>query len=357
MKTCKLCLNDQTVKHISFNKAGICNFCQTYQNEYEKWHDFEKLKEIFDNKIKNIIGKYTYDVCVPFSGGKDSTYVLYKLVTEYNLKIKTFTLDNGFLSTEAKDKINAIVKELNVDHEYVTLDEDFIKEIYHYIVGKYLSPCIACSYMGYALMINLTTKFDAGLCIHGRSRAQMFRGYYEGSKDTFKPFIDTALLPSESIDLESLYNQVLGKIDKYIDPKLATKMKDVLLKDIKNKDYREFVGYFIYHDYDIQDVINTIIANTTWKPRNEVEHFDCLIHNGAKYIKDIIAKRPHILPEISFMIRDLKISKEEGLILLNKDKKINKQIVNNELNLMCSYMNLSKKKLLFKAKIYSYRWW
>ena len=75
--------------------------------------------------------------------GKDSTYVLYKLVKEYDLKIKTFTLDNGFLSDEAKEKINAIVKDFNVDHEYITLDEKLIKDIYHFIVGKYLSPCIA----------------------------------------------------------------------------------------------------------------------------------------------------------------------------------------------------------------------
>ena len=357
MKQCKLCLNDSTVKHIKFDENGICNFCNTYKQEYDKWHDFPKLKEIFDKKINDVKGKYTYDVCVPFSGGKDSTYVLYKLVKEYDLKIKTFTLDNGFLSDEAKEKINAIVKDFNVDHEYITLDENLIKDIYHFIVGKYLSPCIACSYMGYALMINYTTKFDAGICIHGRSRAQMFRGYFEGSKDTFKPFLDVALEDSENIDLEKLYGNVLGKIDKFIDKTLASKMKEALLKDVLNNDFREFVGYFIYHDYNLDDVLKTISTNTLWKPKEDIEHFDCLIHNGAKYIKDIIARRPHALPEISFLIRDKKITKEEGFLLLEKEKEINEKRCHDELNLMCSFMNLSKKKLLFKAKLYAKRWW
>ena len=357
MKTCKLCLNNSTVKHIKFDENGICNFCNTYQKEFEKWHDFSKLKQIFDEKIENIKGKYTYDVCVPFSGGKDSTYVLYYLVKNYDLKIKTFTLDNGFLSDEAKEKINAIVKDLNVEHEYISLDENLIKEIYHYIVGKYLSPCIACSYMGYALMINYTTKFDAGLCIHGRSRAQMFRGYYEDSKDTFRPFLDVALEKSEDIDLEKLYANVLGMIDKFIDKKLATKMKEALLKDVLNKDFREFVGFFIYHDYVLEDIIQTISTNTLWKPNQDIEHFDCLIHNGAKYIKDIIARRPHSLPEISFMIRDKKITKEEGILLLEKEKQYDIKKCQDELTLMCSFMKLSKKKLLFKAKLYAKRWW
>ena len=42
-------------------------------------------------------------VYVSFSGGKDSTYVLYKLVKEYRLKVKAYTLDNGFLSQEARE--------------------------------------------------------------------------------------------------------------------------------------------------------------------------------------------------------------------------------------------------------------
>ena len=354
MKQCKKCLNDNTVKNIKFNKDGICNFCETYEEEYDKWHNFDKLKELFDEKIKNVKGKYTYDVCIPFSGGKDSTYVLYKIVKDYDLKIKTFTLDNGFLSDEAKEKINKIVKELNVEHEYITIDEKLMKDIYHYMVGKYLSPCLACSYMGYALMINYTTKFDAGLCIHGRSRQQMFRGYSKDSNDTFKPFLDVALEKSENINLEELYTKILSKVDKYIDKKLATRMKEALLKDVQNKDYREFVGYFIYHDYDINEVLNTITTNTSWKARNEFEHFDCLIHNGAKYIKDLISKRPHSLPEISYLIRDKKITREEGIKFLKNDIT---PYPEQEINLMCSFMNLSKRKLLFKAKLYSKRWW
>ncbi len=355
MKKCINCLNDSTVKHIKFDKNGVCNFCTTYEKEYTKWHDFDKLKQIFDEKINTIKGKYTYDVCIPFSGGKDSTYVLYKMVKDYNLKIKTFTLDNGFLSDEAKDKIKALVKVFNVDHEFIRIDESLMKEIYNYITNRYLSPCIACSYMGYALMINYTTKFDAGLCIHGRSRSQMFRGYFESSTDTFKPFLDNAYLVKPN--LNDIYMNVLNKIDKFIDKNLAKKMKEALLKDVLNNDFRDFVGYFIYHDYDVKDVVSTIKNNTSWHPNNEIEHFDCLIHNASTYIKNLIARRPHILPEVSFMIRDKKISKEGASILLEANKKIDKKLIDKELNLMCSFMNINKKKLLFKAKLYSKRWW
>ena len=131
-------------------------------------------------------------------------------------------------------------------------------------------------------------------------------------------------------------------------------MKDALLKDVKNKDYREFVGYFIYHDYNLDEVLDIITNNTSWKAKEEFEHFDCLIHNGAKYLKDLIARRPHSLPEISYLIRDKKITKEEGIKILESDVT---KYPEQEINLMCSFMNLSKRKLLFKAKLYSKRWW
>ena len=109
-KVCTRCVNDKTVKHIHFNKDGVCSFCEAYDSIKDKLHDYENLERLFLKKIKNTGHKY--DAAVGFSGGKDSTYVLYKLVKQYGLKVKAFTLDNGFMSPEAKDKIDAARKAL-----------------------------------------------------------------------------------------------------------------------------------------------------------------------------------------------------------------------------------------------------
>ena len=115
-KVCKCCVNDSTVKNIKFNKEGLCNFCQTYQKEYDIWHDFAKLEKIFDEKISTIKkerqeGKYQYDVCIPFSGGKDSTYVLYQMMTKYDLKVKTFTLPANIVEIKTSNFVNILEME------------------------------------------------------------------------------------------------------------------------------------------------------------------------------------------------------------------------------------------------------
>lgn len=350
---CVNCVNDKTVKKITFDKLGVCNFCNSYNKYKDKLHDYNNLEKLFIKKIKND-GSHKYDVALGFSGGKDSTYVLYKLVKEYKLKVKAYTLDNGFLSDEGKDKINRIISELNVEHEYVVCDMTILKEMYHYIVNKYLSPCIACSFLGYAVMINYASKIDAAVGIHGRSIPQMLRNFADDVDDYFKPFIIDGL-SEEASDLEGLYQNILSKIEILVDKSLASKIKDTLLTESFERGFRPFISYFLYHPYNKKEIVNFLENNTSWKVESEEEHFDCLIHHGALYLKNKVARRHHLMPEYSVMIREGLITKEEALKLLevNDDRRKAKL----ELKQLCDYANINYKGLMLKANIYSKRWW
>lgn len=353
IKRCSHCVNDNTVKNFKLYDDGVCNFCHTHLEYYDILHNYNDLKKLFLLKIKND-GQYEYDAAVGFSGGKDSTYVLYKLVKEYNLKVYAFTLDNGFLSDEAKQRIKDVVNALNVKHEFVECDTNLLKKIYKSIVSKYLSPCIACSFLGYAVMINQASKINAKVTIHGRSTYQMFRNFATDVEDVFKPFIFSGL--QENVDLESLYKQVLGKIESLVDNKLKEEIQTKLLKDAYKNGFREFVAYFLYHPYNKQDVIDFLQSNKIWTFDNEDEHFDCLIHYGAWYLKSLIARRNHELPEYSVMIRENHIDRDIALNIVNNTK-FDKTRAKKELKMFCDYCNLSYSKIMIKAKIYSKRWW
>lgn len=351
-KSCKYCLNDYTVKKIKISKNGKCNFCNTYDEYYDKLHDYEALEKLFLKKIDNKEG-YDYDAAVGFSGGKDSTYVLYKLVKEYKLKIYAYTLDNGFLSDEAKVRIDEIVKELNIDHKYIECDTVLLKKVYKQITTKYLSPCIACSFLGYAVMINEASRVNAKVGIHGRSTYQMFRNFSKDVDDVFKPFILSGL--EECVDLSKLYEGVLNKIGILVDKNLKKEIEEKLLKDAFEKGFREFVAYFLYHPYHKEDVINFLKTNTIWNYNTEAEHFDCLIHYGAWYLKSLTARRDHALPEYSVMIRERHLTIDEARKLLNN--KIDIKRAKKELKLFCKYSQVNYNRLMLKAKIYSKRWW
>lgn len=91
MRYCTRCLNPSTRPRITFNsKTGECNACQWSLekrtiNWTAKWQELEKLCNRFRRKKG-------FDVIVPCSGGKDGSYVAWKLKNELDMHPLCFTL-------------------------------------------------------------------------------------------------------------------------------------------------------------------------------------------------------------------------------------------------------------------------
>ena len=85
MKRCKRCGFPETYETIEFDQFGVCNICRQHECKNEKIN-WDSRKKMLDELIEQYRGHYDYDCIVPFSGGKDSTFTLYYLVKEYDIK-------------------------------------------------------------------------------------------------------------------------------------------------------------------------------------------------------------------------------------------------------------------------------
>ena len=345
---CTRCLNDSSVRNISFDSEGVCNFCRGYESIADKLNDRQTLYKLFESKIERVRGKHRYDAALGFSGGKDSAYVLSQLTKRYGLNVKTFTMDNGFLSPRAKENIDRLVKSFGVDHEYVTFDPNMMKRVYHYSMSKLLVPCIACSYIGYAAQIGYASRVDAGLCIHGRSPEQMLRSY---PLDVFSQFVDMGLEDSDERDFGKAYMKLLDVVKEKVDADIYEDIRSVAFDGVDTSDLREFVPYFLYHPYDDGEIVRWLKENTVWTPPKDYNHFDCEVHNAAKYIYQRAEGRPHRLPEISVLVRSGCLTRKEGEALLKQE--IIRQKPKDELKKLCSFAGVSQTLLFAKAEIYN----
>ena len=99
---CNNCLNMSTRPRITFDKRGWCNACQWMQEKKNiDWNAREEeLRKILNQHRSQIGG---FDCVVPVSGGKDGSYVSYKLKHEYGLNLLTATVKPP-LSLELGDK-------------------------------------------------------------------------------------------------------------------------------------------------------------------------------------------------------------------------------------------------------------
>lgn len=170
---CKLCGLTSDFPDTTFNENGICNICQSY-TRYKSKVDYyfkteDDLYEMFKSNRKKRKGEY--DCLMLFSGGKDSTYALYKLV-DMGLKVLVYTFDNGFISEAALLNINRIVNELNVDHvidRYDKMNSVFCKGL-----EEETSVCNGCFKVLRIKSTKLAYEKGIKYIVTGFSRGQIF---------------------------------------------------------------------------------------------------------------------------------------------------------------------------------------
>src|SRR4030042_5973734 len=99
MSYCSKCVLPETFPGIHFDQNQVCNYCLNAHLPEE-----DKKKEYilkFEKLLDDVRGKQNYDIIMAYSGGKDSTYILYTLAKRYGMKILALTFDNGFISSRA----------------------------------------------------------------------------------------------------------------------------------------------------------------------------------------------------------------------------------------------------------------
>ena len=85
MRYCTKCITPESAATIAFDSDGVCNVCRQAEVKHNEI-DWDARREILDEIIKKYRGRGQYDCILPFSGGKDSTFQLWYVVTKLKLK-------------------------------------------------------------------------------------------------------------------------------------------------------------------------------------------------------------------------------------------------------------------------------
>lgn len=134
---CKRCVLDSDIPGITFNKeTGLCHFCETYApiSSKEKSDYLAKIEEL----IKEQKGKGTYDVIYALSGGKDSSYTLYKLKKDYPfLKVLAVQFQNGFTSEGAVKNAKKMCDITGSDYYQLTMEKEILYDTFKKAAESY----------------------------------------------------------------------------------------------------------------------------------------------------------------------------------------------------------------------------
>ena len=117
MKICTNCVMDTTDSKINFDSDGICDYCRNYKLKLKTDIESKSLVDLnkYVDKIKLEGKNKQYDCIIGFSGGADSSYLIYYAKEVLGLRPLVFTVDTGWNLNVAIENIERLVKGLNLD--------------------------------------------------------------------------------------------------------------------------------------------------------------------------------------------------------------------------------------------------
>lgn len=208
---CKNCVMDTSDINIVFDNKGICDHCNTF---YSKIKPFWHTDEIGLNELKSLVEKIKkegkgkdFDCLMGMSGGIDSSYLLYKMVTEFGLRPLVFHVDAGWNSQIAVNNIERLVDGLGLDLYTEVINWEEMKDLQLAFIKSGVPHIdVPQDHAFFATMYKFASKYKVKTILTG--------GNY--STECVRNPLEWMYYQSDSIQLNDIYSRFgSGKLEDY----------------------------------------------------------------------------------------------------------------------------------------------
>lgn len=281
-KRCERCLLPSSIDGISFDSEGICNHCRNYERDFSQWDSIKerKAKEFQDllDKAKSL--KRPYDCLVPLSGGKDSTYALYLATKVHNLRTLAVTLDNGYLSSLAKENIRNALANCDADHIFYHINRTNTSLLFKTFVERSGDFCNGCM-RGINYAIEFSQKsFRIPLVIKGSGRRVQYVSQLKSISTLNTPAYFENVIKGTGVHEKFKHlAQYKNKLERQ---KIAGGIYDILGFPRKHlmKFVPQHIGMYDYIYLPFTEIIQIIKREMGWSDfGGSAEHLDCEMHD------------------------------------------------------------------------------
>jgi N-acetyl sugar amidotransferase len=319
LRRCSRCLLPETHETIVFDGEGVCNICRGQEIKQAQL-DWQSKKKELGALIESYRGKYDYDCIVPFSGGKDSTWTLYCLVKEYQVKPLVVRFDHGFLRPTVQANTQRVLRKLGTDFLHFTPTWKVVQKL---MLQSFLEKgdfCWHCHTGIFSYPMWVALRYNVPLIFWGEPSAE-YTSYYsydqpeEVDEKRFNRFVNLG------ITAQDMYVRLEGTVDER-DLKPFTYPP---LKELRRINYRS-VCLGSYIPWDAKRQAQIIQEELGWQgdevenvpPGYNYEKIECSMQGVRDYIKYI--KRGYTRPAhlASIDIRNGRLTRRQGLQMIEE---------------------------------------
>lgn len=319
MKYCTKCCLPESHESISFDDEGVCSVCRQAEVKHNDI-DWEARKLMLEEIVNRYRNKGRYDCIVPFSGGKDSTYQLWYVVTQLHLKPLVVRFNHwGYRPLVQENNIRTF-KRLGVDVLEFTANWKVVKLLMLESLKQTGDFCWHCHTGVFAHTMQIAVLYNIPLVIWGEASSE-YRSYHKAeeieelNQKTFDQIIDLG------IDANKMYELLEGKVEKRDLAPFVFPTKEELNKLGAKAIY---LGNYIM--WNTKKQVEIIKKELGWKgqevegipPEYDYEKIECRwqgIRDYCKYIKRGHGRTNHLA---CIDIRNGVLTREKGFELCEK---------------------------------------
>lgn len=337
---CSKCILPATTPEIEFDNNGICSYCMNYKPMEVKGEG--KLSMELE-KYRSVNGKY--DCMVSISGGRDSTYTMWKMVNDYGLKVLATNYKNPFTSEQASENIENTVKSLGIECIYWEFPNDVHRKdtvkalktwLHHPSASMIPIICSHCK-SWWPTFFRLARENGIKLIVIGSNpleTASFKQAGFGGARTYHKlskiPGFAVKVLKELLKNPRYLTHCSYGPIFKayfmasHSSPYLKWMYKDITV-----------IRLFDYIKWNEKEVHSVITSKLDWKKSPESEsswRFDCRLDYVRRLMYSSTVGVSELQDLMSKMIREGQISREEALHRLESEDMVKTEVVEDVLD-------------------------
>ncbi len=315
VRACVRCLYDERTPAITFDEAGMCNYCHLHERleaEYPSGDEGWKRLEAIADKIRKAGKGKPFDVVVGVSGGCDSSYLVH-VAKQLGLRPLAAHFDNTWNSAIAVENIHSVLENLGVELFTHVVDNRVYDDIYRSFLISGSPDIEAPTDIALATVINMAAeKYGIQYTFEGHS----FRS--EGVSPLGWLYMDGKYI--ESV-VKEFGNYDQHRLKTYPNLTMARFLKYMLVKRIRK------VRPLWNLEYDKEEVKKFLTNELGWQWYGG-HHLENRF--TAFYYSYYLPRRLNVDQRAngySALIRSGQMTREEGLVQMREPPPIDPEVV------------------------------